>query len=369
MSLNLKIKQSSNQITLTGFRNDIIYDLQGKTLPQLNDYSFAVWHALPFAMRTQQKITIDGPVDPIVLENAERVMRAWELWSPSEFGLVEIKASSLDVPQATSLPPITFYSGGIDSTDMLLRSGKQQETADVVTVQGMDYHYGEGDLHFKRLVESTQPLLDSLNYRRIILRTNASEVASGYHAWGLALAGHAFLLSGMYGRANLAADYTWVQDMVSHPWGLNHVTNRLFKGTHFSVAMQCESVSRTEKVAEIAKSNIAIKATSFCKRRDVRPRNCGQCSKCIRTKAMFAVMCGEQPDIFIDRTFGEREINSIDLRARVERAFFTDLYQHARDKGMLQAYPAIERRFTAEIVKGKRPSILSTITRKIRRIR
>lgn len=349
--LTVRVQQSGNQVKLVGATTPIYYEVEGIDLPPLRDHNFAVWHALPLALRNGWDLHVDGPVDEEVLRNANCMAQVWEAWQPQQFRAVSVSASETagDCNAGERREDVTFYSGGIDSTYMLTRLGRRSARSVALIVHGMDYN-PEQDGPFSALMQRTAPLLQSLNYDRVVLRTNASRIASGHHAWGMALAGHGFLFSGLFKRANFAADFTWMQDLVTFPWGLNHVTNRLFRCASFEVVPRCEDATRCEKAGALASDPQALQATSFCKRRDVRPDNCGKCSKCLRTKVMFAAMTGEIPaGVFLDPSFSEREIYAIDLSSTIERVCFVDAYQQARLKGTLSQFPGIEKRFSREV--------------------
>ncbi len=331
----------------SGADHRITYDLDGADLPALTDHAFAVWHFLPMAMTRGEDIFVEGPVDAEVLVNARRMVRTWELWCPDTFKHIEIGARETirSTPQPDKL---TFFSGGMDSTYMLLEKGHQSDTQTILTVQGMDYKL-DRSTQFDALLDMTQPLLDKLNYRRIILRTNAPTIARGFQAWGMSLAGHGFLLSGLFGRAEFAADFNMEQDMAISPWGLNHVTGAYFKGTGFAMRARNEDVSRTLKAARIGADPLALTTTSFCKIKDVRPRNCGTCSKCVRSKLAFAATLAKQPDIFLEGGLSRTQVDGIDLSNTIERTLFIDCYQEARARGTIDKVPGLEDRFRNEI--------------------
>ncbi|TKA96434.1 hypothetical protein FAZ78_11460 [Cereibacter changlensis] len=340
--MRVEVEQSGNRVTVLAGKQTLSYEVEGVTLPELSDFSFAGWAMLPWAMLTGEDLEIDGPVDAGAMANINKFSRAWELWQPDRFRMV--KASGVGTSSITldREDAFVFYSGGLDSTDMLLQRGRCKSRMAAVTVHGFDYAPSAA-AQFDGLRQMMAPLLEELNYKHIVLRV--SEMQGGDHSWALQLAGAAFLLSGLYREGFFASDYTWEQDMISFPWGLNHVTNRYLSGRNFSLSPQCEERTRVEKAEVVGRHPVAIKATSFCKRRDTRPHNCGRCSKCMRTKLMFEATLGRQPDIFLDASFDAGLVRRIDLSSKNERAFFIDLYQAARDRGTIEAIPGLQERF------------------------
>ena len=147
-------------------------------------------------------------------------------------------------------------------------------------------------------------MIEALNYRRIVIRTNAQREPSAItHAF--TLAGSLFLLSDLFEEGTLAADSTYAEDMATFPWGTNHVTNEYLAGSDFSVRTIGADVARTDKITAIMGAGLDPRTLSFCRKRGVMPDNCGTCRKCIRTKAMFLVSTGSIPEIFADNSFTE----------------------------------------------------------------
>lgn len=144
---------------------------------------------------------------------------------------------------------------------------------------------------------------ERLNYDRITVRTNVTGIGGGYHSWALTLAGSDYRLESLF-----------------------------------------EDTSRVAKVGCIA-SHDAVGSLSFCKRKELRPKNCGECNKCIRTKIMMAASSGTVPDVFLEPALTRKFVNSLDLSIPIERTFFITSYQAARANGTLSAIPGMEERF------------------------
>lgn len=334
-----KVKQTQNEIELTGGNRPILYSVRGIDLPELTDMSFAVWHVLPFAMRDGADIHIDGPVDQMVLDNAQLMTRTWEMWRPREFRSLRITALPAQVNTNPRSGDLSMVSGGVDSTFMLLDRGRRETPSVGLQVQGMEYSFKANE-QFERAMNHLQPLLDDLNYTRLTVRSNLAKLSRGYHSYSSVLAGYAFMFRSVFERAYFAADLTWEQDFVHFPWPLNHVTNRYFQGSDFSCIAVNEHVTRAEKVERIASDPLALSCISFCKDKDIRPKNCGKCIKCMRTKVLFAGMTGAVPaGVFLDDS--PPKVTTKDI-AGGEQAFIVDLYQRAKDKGYLDRVPGLE---------------------------
>lgn len=168
--------------------------------------------------------------------------------------------------------------------------------------------------------------------------TNASFKPQGL-THGFTLASCLFLLSDLFEIGTIAADRTPAQDMVTFPWGTNHITKSYFAGSDFAMQTLFET-SRVEKLAAIGASNFALPFLSFCRKHHSIPANCGQCSKCVRTKAMLIATTGGIPDIFIDSTFDEQLMRSVNLDGR-ERTHLLSLYNYANQRALLDTIPGL----------------------------
>jgi hypothetical protein len=135
--------------------------------------------------------------------------------------------------------------------------------------------------------------------------------------------------------------------MLVFPWGTNHITNNYFAGDGFSMRTLSLDYTRADKVEELSRHPIACSTISCCGVRANRPDNCGQCSKCIRTKIMFVASTGAVPPIFGDVTLTEAQVHSIDLSLRNEYAHFCAIHAKARERGTLDKIPGFEEHLFA----------------------
>jgi hypothetical protein len=346
--LVLGINRNGNRVNVVGGPCDVFYEIEGIDLTPIENWGFCVWHMLAWAMRRGTNIHVAGPVDQGTIASAEQFTRVWELWNPRRFRFVRITAEAVaPAPNPNRRADLVMFSGGLDSTDMLLRIGHRQHPGLVLTIHGFD-HALRATSAFEAALAKTRPLLADLNYDRVVVRTNAAAVAQDFHSWGPRLMGTAALLSPLFKEGVFASSFTMEQDMAVHPWGDNHVTDRLLRSDDFALTPLYD-ISRLEKAANVAANSVALKGLVFCNNLRNKSRwelgvNCGLCEKCIRTKAMFAVETGSIPEIFVNMHL---DIDRLNLDDRIEKAFFIDLYQRGRELGTLANVPGLERRFFA----------------------
>jgi hypothetical protein len=352
------VVQDGNSFVIEGDGIHIHYAVEGVELPRGADPSFAAWGLLAPAMAEGINIRINRPIDPEVAANATRLSQIWEMWVPGLYRSICIGGSGeWSRRQRTRLPPFHFYSGGVDSTFSLLRHSDLKRRGHAVTVFGLDYRCDDSrsdGSKFADLIAKTDPLLDRANFDRIVVRTNSHRRPQSI-THSFTLASCAFLLRDLFEGAILPADRTPAQDMVTFPWGTNHVTNPYFKGTDFAIQTACAELSRTEKLAIMSPD--AWPYIAFCRNQKALPANCGKCNKCIRTKAMFIAATGTIPELFIDNSFDEELMLRLGLGGREPTHLF-DLYVYAKDRGLVDKIPGLSllvekcRQQNAASVKG-----------------
>jgi hypothetical protein len=243
------------------------------------------------------------------------------------------KGDWMRAPQ-TRLPRVDLFSGGIDSTFSLLTNRDAKRRGFTATICGFDKIK---DRNFIPLVAKTDSILKNLNYERILIQNNIKHKRFSL-THGLTLAGSLFLLSDLFEQGTFAADQTHAQDFNVWPWGSNHLTNGRFVGSDFIVRAVGAERTRTEKVAVIAKSGIDLQSLSFCREPGAVPSNCGACDKCITIKAMFLVVTGTIPQIFVDNSFHERRLRRL-LNYGSGRIDVFDMYFYAKEHGFLERMP------------------------------
>jgi hypothetical protein len=336
----VSVTQSGNNFEIRGSGVSIDFTVKGIELPPDTDVSFAIWALLPRAMQGGFDVKITRPVDPLVAANAGLLSRIWEMWVPGRYQSISISGTGeWSRKQRDRLRRADLYSGGVDSTYSIVQFSDPRTRGYALTVDGLDYQdEWEGAAKFAKLVAKTDPLLELLNYQRIVVRTNASLRPQAL-THGFTLASCLFLLSDLFEAGTIAADRTPTEDMVTFPWGTNHITKAYFAGSDFAMQTVCE-ISRVEKLAALGASKIALPFLSFCRKHKKLPANCGLCSKCVRTKAMFMATLGGIPHIFLDSAFDEQLVRTIELDGR-ERTHVLSLYSYAKDRDLQNTIPGL----------------------------
>jgi len=340
-TLTFSITQNANSVGIHGDSLSLQFAVEGIDLPQNVDASFSVWSILPAAMAAGFNVHIEHPIDPVVAANAEQLTRIWEMWIPNRYRSVTVSGEGeWSRNRKQRFPRVDLYSGGVDSTYSILQSASLKHRGYALTVRGLDYRDKNASAkRFPELISKTAPLLKKINYQQTVVRTDARfDPLSITH--GFTLASCLFLLSDLFEEGTIAADQTLVQDMVTFPWGNNHLTNHYLAGSDFAMRTVGADLTRTEKLAVIAGSGVALPFLSFCRKPSIVPSNCGRCDKCVRTKVMLAAAIGRVPEIFIDSQFNKDFVKRLETGGR-GRADVFEIYHYALQHGHIDAVPGL----------------------------
>src|SRR5579871_5454936 len=320
--------------TKDGRSIDAYFDFLDESFPEPVVLDGFVNAVIFFAMATGQNITVDGKMTRSAMVNLAAFQEAWSCWKPSLYRPIEIEPSSItdDPPRAQS-QSIAAFSGGADSIFTLLRhAGDAYGLSSAMLIHGFDVPPDDADV-FNALVARLRPLLDHLNLRPRIVRTNIA--ALRLQVWEdsfmaqLSCCLHNYSHEFRYGLAGSGEPY----DALVLPWGQNPCTDYLLSGDGFSIVHDGAAFSRTEKIAVIAQNPIATKTVKVCWAAADRSTNCGFCEKCIRTRMNFKAVGVDTPSCFN----GEVTLNQIRLTAlsnETQLAEFRSILAYANRHGI-----------------------------------
>jgi hypothetical protein len=283
-----------------GTRN-IWFDLPDDADPRLTP-SGNPWLSLllPYAMQTGERVDLELPVDPLLLENARQLVDIWHSWYP------ELKAPEIHAPARRATPTAgrvaQFFSGGVDSWFTLLRHTESTprfpqvgQVDDLITVWGFDIPIGHAD-EFRQLSESVREIAERFDKRHVVASTNLRDEMEGAWraAWGprwgslshvAALASVALFLERRYAQVKIGS--TGLGTIP--PWGSHPMTDVLFSTSATSFHHDHALYNRAEKMERIAESDYAVSKLKVCFAEGTF-RNCSRCSKCHRTLLSFDVL-------------------------------------------------------------------------------
>lgn len=327
--------------------NDIEFLFPFENSPQLNSFDFAIWAVLPIAMRLNENIHIKNNISQNTIDSAMKISSIWSQWLPDFYTSIKITTDNIsDISESFSEKKLVFFSGGVDSTYSSLRLlDDNLLKIDCLTVHGMDYKFDD-EKRFEQLLEQTREFCEKTFNKRRIVKTN---IYSIYNKIGCNPKGshvtHIFSLFSCgslfeeYSTYFVAADYRLDQQFIVHPYGSNTATNRLMYNKNGRLMTLDDDVTRAEKVAFLFNKDIDLSVLTICVDYNSRPKNCGICSKCMRTKAMFFAARGELPDIFLDKKFDMNWYENISLSVKINRTFMLDILAVIDRNGLEKNFP------------------------------
>ncbi len=354
--MRVEIIQDGNHVTLRYEGGDIRFDVEGVDLPPFDDISFAIWMLLPLAMQRGEALHIAGTVDPDVRRNAETLSEIWTNWVPEEYQPVAVSADRESIPSASPgrHPSIHLFSGGVDSTFSIFQEAQSQPQGHALTVHGLDFWEHETE-PFRRLMAKTQPFLDMVGRKRVVVRTNISRhVGHLALTYSFILCGSLFMLRSLFAEGRLAPDFTPMQDFIAFPYGMNQSIKDCFFGSDFAMRQTDATLSRLEKIEALYHSDIDLSTMSFCGKKDIRPENCGRCKKCVRTKAMFVAATGEVPPVFLDNSWDREVLSILPTVTPIDLAFFTEIHTATRKRDRFDLMPGLDDMMKREIARRRR---------------
>lgn len=345
--LKCEKKIDHNKIIIKSDQYESIeYVFPFEDMPVINNNDFAVWGFLPIAMTKGVNLHIGGKVSKETIDSAKKISNIWSQWVPDFYHPVTVTADEILLNSDKGSKKLTFFSGGVDSTYSAYKSFLENgKNSDSLTVHGMDYKF-EDESRFIDLIKQTDKFrLDIFNKSRII-KTNIYAIYNKIgcnpkgthvtHIFSLFSCGSLFEEYNIY---QIAADYRLDQQYLVHPYGSNSATNRLMFNANGELSTLDDDVTRSEKVEFLANSTLDLTTLSICVDYSVRPKNCGKCSKCMRTKAMFYASSGKLPAIFLDDSFEKNWYKIISLSAKINRAFVLDILATVEDKKNIEIFP------------------------------
>jgi hypothetical protein len=347
--IEISIDKVDNLVSVSSPEETFEIHNYSSILANTSRMDFAVWLFLPIAMVQGRNIVVQGAGSEDTIKNAQALSRIWEAWMPEKFTSVSISFTETYTGDKPRQETLSFYSGGVDSTYSLLKRSQKGLRQSLLTVHGMDYKHDDSE-RFEKLKNKTRKFSEMVGDQRLFVRSNVYDVYDKYkinsknsHITHIfALAGISFLFSEQFSKILISADYRLDQQFAVHPWGSNSFTNNYFDDGLTRLFTIDDDVTRIEKLPTLMNSDVALNALTFCVDYKSRPENCGVCSKCMRTKLMFFIVTGKVPNVFKSMDMNKSIVDTIKLTKPSERAFFIDLYQHARANDRLKDIPYLE---------------------------
>jgi hypothetical protein len=239
----------------------------------------------PLAATLGEPLRIGRPVDRLLARNVREALAVWRVWY-SRLHDVPFDLEISDAPAARGPRRIgAFFSGGIDSFYTVLRHVKGGAGTlpldDLILVRGFDFplvHAQAFDRHRGRMAAAAEELgLHLVDVVTNLRETRLREAEWGALWHGAALASVGLALEHRYRYLLVAASLTYGE---LEPYGSHPLTDPLLSTSSTRVLHEGADVTRLDKVADLAGSDLALRFLHVCFR-VISDINCGRCRKCL----------------------------------------------------------------------------------------
>lgn len=322
--------------------------------------------ALLPAMTQGGALDIAPAVSPRLLAAAEHIQRIFLGWDRGDafphLGLkpVKVEAGPRTPPAERAKGVGCFFSGGVDSFYTLLQH--LDEVTDIVFVHGFDIPLDAASLR-RRASDAAATVAEALGKNLVEIETDYRALAeprlTWHHVFGAGLAAVAHLLSPRIGRMYIPGAHTW-SNLV--PDGSHPLLDPLWSSEDLEIVFDGCEATRTDKLALLARSELALRHLRVCWQNPGGAYNCGRCEKCVRTKiSMLAVgaleRCPVMPDGLDDRALARFDV-------RYARSLWVEL---ARDLKSMGADARLQR-IVQRVLDSRGPSRLAAAAQRGRNL-
>lgn len=273
------------------------------------------------AMRLGLPLHVEGDVSPSLLANLEEYQAIFWGWHPTRFKQVEIVPERERERPTAAEGAVFAFSGGVDScftafTHATGRAGRQTRGLRAgVMAQGFDIPIEQPEL-FGGAFAKAEAMLASLGLPLIPMATNVRRVE---HAWddtmSAAIASCLTLLQCEARAGLIAAEFAY---HVVPPLGAHPLTDPLLSSDSFRIVHDGAGSTRPEKIETIAAWPEALADLRVCWAGKQLDRNCGRCSKCVRTVLAFRAVGLPLPPSF-EQDPTNRQVRAIGRLDHVEQ--------------------------------------------------
>lgn len=309
---------------------------------------------LPVAMRHGWTLRCEDPLDRETLGNLAHWQAVFAHWFPWSLEQVDIEAREAGDVRPGLGGSAMGFSGGVDSTEVLVQRGLFPENGRPrisagVLIHGFDIPLAETAGYDERW-RAARRQLERFGATGLRLRTNVRALARRpYLDWarevhGIWLGAALSCLEPWYGELIMAASD--IDRRLSLPWASNPLTDRLLGGQAARVTNEGGGRTRLEKLAFLAEAG-ALDDLRVCYERPSSGRNCGRCAKCLllrlglETLGLDAERLFPTPDDAFRRGFRTALVHQVDglneMAAQAEAVGRAGLARELR--GMVAARP------------------------------
>lgn len=279
---------------------------------------------LAVAVHLGEPLRLALPVDRVLLNGAQDLMRVWATWYPhlQPIPLEATTSASVSVP--TPYREACFFSGGVDSSFSVLQRirthvalppyASAAPSLELLSIHGTDVRL-DREVAQGRMTTSAREVAEAYGCHFVPISTNLRQTRFREAPWGRMshgglLAGVGLALEGRYRRAIISSSFDFADQ---HPWGSHPLTDPLFSTSTLQVEHCGCRYRRAEKIAALAapEGEPLLRRLRVCYHNQ-RGLNCGACRKCFRVMAVLE-MVGvlEQCDLFPPDVYSVKRLGRV----------------------------------------------------------
>ncbi len=324
-----------------------------------NADAFLVGGLAPAMHFGEERIRIEGEIDPLLAEGLNTAMALLAMWSDGRMKPLSIEADCrkelLVTPSAGRSGQ--FLSGGIDSlcalkTNRDIYPGSHPGSVkDCLLVHGFDIggviERGAKFHVFERARDHMAVVAEDAGVSLIPVYTNIRHLCDQRELWlnyffgaVLAAVAHAFVP-----RLNLiyvASSY----DLPNlHRCGSHPLLDPLYSSTGMRIVHKDTHLSRMEKHRIVSQWDAAFQNFRVCLANTPDRLNCGVCEKCTRTRTeLLAMGLLHKTRAFVEDDVTAEELLKYDITIRGRDIFYRDMLKPLAERGRTDLVDAIEKK-------------------------
>ena len=285
---NINIKQEDGFNILSAYVDgDLIFFKVPDKFPLYINAEWFIGISLLAAMVSQRDIEVDAgvAVSRVFYDQLSELQTIYSKWNP------KLKKIALNCELSNRDKQFThigsFFSAGVDSSFTLI--ARRDEITHLVMLRGFDM--GDDDLAWNRRIEHQAAFAESSGKQLIPVDTNARDWTEKKEiGWSFA---HGLLISSAGGNLGMKRLYVASSHTYDHllPWGSHPLTDPMWSTESTQVVHHGSGTSRSQKTKTILESPSVAENLQVCW--ENIDKNCGECSKCIRTMAAVFLLNGD----------------------------------------------------------------------------
>jgi len=284
-----------------------------------DDWSPYLAATLLVAMRRHEDLELEGPVSPRLLRRSEVIQSVYEAWDP-DARRCRVLAGG-DAPARPRAPGIAcFFSRGVDSTYSAVAERIEPGPLTHLVFSDRFLPMQHRDVRADE-ARRTRAAADAIGLPLLVVSTNYRFLSDVFISWedahGAALAAIALLLGGKIGHVVVPS---WADYAGLGACGTSPLLDPLWSTEAIELEHDRTELSRTAKLAWLARKRPELLRDLKVCLRDNRSDNCGRCRKCLWTmvclQAAGALDLVEsfEDELDVDRL---RALRPYDLQARL----------------------------------------------------